>query len=172
MEILVAVAIFASVLAIATSLFVRSLRYYGESQSMTENMMQMKIFANRLSDELSSVLPPVAGKDVREFDARKDAIHCLALVRGGIAERSYVYDQATRRVLRRDGVDDRDFSTYDAETTVLRNVESLTFSYYDGTAWTETFAEGVPRALRVSCVLAQGDFRETLEETVFIPVGG
>jgi prepilin-type N-terminal cleavage/methylation domain-containing protein len=171
MEILVAVAIFATILALASAMFVRSLQYYGESQTLTENMMQMKIFANRLSDELSSLLPPVAGKGVKEFLGSKESIQCLALAKTGVIERSYRYDAASKSVLRFEGVDDRDFSTYDAQESALRNVESLTFSYYDGTSWSETFAQGVPRAVKIVCVLAKGSFRETLEETVFIPVG-
>ena len=169
-EVLLAVAIFATVMAIASAMFARSLRYYGESQTMTENMMQMKVFANRLGDEFSSALPQSTTPRSTVFAGNATDVAALVLFGGTVRELHYAYDRASGRVVRRTGADDRDPATFDAEETALRNVGNATFEYYNGTAWSSETAV-VPRAVRVTCALAKGTFAETLQETVYIPVG-
>jgi len=171
MEVLLATGLFAVVIGLASSMFARSLRYYGESQTMTDNMMQMKIFANRVSDEFSSVLPPVAAGNVTEFSGNATVISALVLGPRGVNELTYAFEPGLKRIVRRSGSDDRDFLTFDTEETAVRNVESAAFTFYNGTAWSDAPTAKIPRAVKFVCTLAKGFFRETLQEIIYIPVG-
>ena len=171
-EVLIAIGILLVIITLVAMIFRGALLSWTESQVLARSYQTLKRIFLDISKEVSSsvrVDETLAAEDVTVFKADSQSIFFIYPDRDGLKEIGYIYDPSDEVLLRRQSECDFDFDTFDQEQEVGTHIESLSFSFFNGSSWQDT-AESLPEAVKVKLTLSYKRFTATYEETINIPV--
>jgi prepilin-type N-terminal cleavage/methylation domain-containing protein len=171
-EVLIAIGILLVIITLIGMIFRGALLSWSESQILARSYQTLKRIFLGISKEVSSSVKideTLAVEDVAVFKADSQSIFFIYPDRRGLKEIGYIYDAQNKILLRRQSECDFDFDSFDQEEEVGANIESLSFSFFDGSSWQES-TESLPQAVKVKLTLSYKRFTATYEETINIPV--
>lgn len=157
-EILIALAILAMIVASTFTIFRSSSSSWQKGEKRSERYHNARVAIGKMSAEISHAVID-EGKPGR-FIGEKEDVRFISFVSAAsgvfeLAEIGYWLDKNERVLMRNEDVDpDYDFSTQDYSDILADNISMLEFSYYNGTRWSDTWdsnssEKNLPEAVKI-----------------------
>ncbi|MBN2120393.1 MAG: hypothetical protein JW734_05005 [Candidatus Omnitrophica bacterium] len=172
-EVLIAVSILLTVIVLTGTIFRGAILSWGQSQVLAKSYQSLKNIFLRISKEVSSSVridQIFVPEEVSVFKADSRSIFFIYPAEQSLREVGYLFDVSKKALIRRESSCDFDFNTFDKEQEIGFNIESLNFSFFDGSQWFDS-SDTIPKAVKIVLTLSYKDFTATYEEIVYIPVG-
>lgn len=146
-EILIALAILAMIVASTFTIFISSSKSWQKGETRSERYHSARTAIGKMSMEISQA---IIGEDNQgKFIGEEDGVRFISFVSAAsgifeLAEIEYWLDKEQRLLMRNEDTDpDYDFSTQDYSDILSDNISLLEFSYYDGLTWRDTWDSGI-----------------------------
>lgn len=142
-EILIALAILAMIVASTFTIFRSSAKSWQKGEIRTERYHNARTAIGRMSQELSQAV--MTGNAECRFTGAKGEVKFISFMstRAEVFEPSeitYWLDKENKYLMRNGDIEpDYDFSTQDYSDILADGISELEFSYYDGSAWNDTW---------------------------------
>ena len=142
-EILIALAILAMIVASTFTIFLSSSRSWQKGETRSERYHNARVAIGKMSMEISQAV--ISDSSLGKFIGEKTHISFISFVSttAGVfelAEIEYWVDNDQKFLMRNEDTDpDYDFSTQDYSDIMAEGVSLLEFSYYDGLTWSNTW---------------------------------
>ena len=158
-EILIALAIMAMIVASTFTIFSSASKSWQKGETRSQRYQNARNAVSRISGEISQAV--INSNVLCKFTGDKNKISFISFVStdSGVFELSeveYWLDGAKRLLMRNDDVEpDYDFGTYDHSDILSDNVSQLEFSYFDGLVWLDAWNSdeasgiGLPKAVKI-----------------------
>ena len=158
-EILVALAILAMIVASTFTIFRSASKSWQKGETRRERYQNARIAISRMGAEISHAV--INSNPLCRFTGDKNKLSFVSFVStdAGVFELSeveYWLDSAKRLLIRNDEIDpDYDFTTYGHSDILSDNIRELEFSYFDGLVWQDawnpdrTSGFGLPKAVKI-----------------------
>ena len=177
-EILIALAILAMVVASTFTIFISSSKSWQKGETRSERYHNARISMGKMSTEISQAV--ISENSPARFIGEKDGARFVSFVSTsggvfGLAEIEYWLDKDRKLLMRNEDTDpDYDFSTQDYSDILASNISTLEFSYYDGLIWSDTWGsdlaeeeespeemQGLPKAVKIKIKVEDKKGRES-----------
>ncbi|MBC8473833.1 MAG: prepilin-type N-terminal cleavage/methylation domain-containing protein [Candidatus Omnitrophica bacterium] len=142
-EILIALAILAMIVASTFTIFRSSAKSWQKGEIRSERYHNARVAIGRMSMEISQAVI-IENSDAR-FIGQPDEVSFVSFVSSteGVfeqAEIEYWFDSAQKVLMRNEDAEpDYDFSTQDYSDILADGISELEFSYYDGSTWVDSW---------------------------------
>lgn len=158
-EILIALAILAMIVASTFTIFRSASKSWQKGEARSERYQNARSAISRISAEISQAV--INSNPLCKFTGTKDKVSFFSFVSTDsgvfeLCEIVYWLDSAKKVLMRNDEIDpDYDFTTYSHSDALSDNVSELEFSYFDGTSWSDTWnsdqtsGSGLPKAVKI-----------------------
>ena len=160
-EMLIALAILAMIVASTFTIFKSSTSSWQKGETRSERYHNARIAIGRMSMEISQA---VSGENsAARFTGEKNKVRFLSFVSASsgvfeLAEIGYWLNEDRKVLMRNEDMEpDYDFSTHDYSDILAEGVSELEFSYYDGIVWEDIWeskkdpneTDMLPKAVRI-----------------------
>jgi len=158
-EILISLAILAMIVASTFTIFRSASKSWQKGEIRSERYHNARTAIGRMSADISQAV--LNNSYLCKFIGEKDSVSFISFVSESsgtfeLSEIEYWLDKGKKLLMRSDDIEpDYDFSTYDHSDILSDNISELEFSYYNGTAWTDSWHSdkalgiGLPKAVRI-----------------------
>lgn len=142
-EILIALAILAMIVASTFTIFRSSSTSWQKGQTRSERYHNARVAVGRISKEISQAV--ISENSLSRFIGEKKEVSFISFVSTAaevfeLAEIEYWLDRDQKLLMRNEDVEpDYDFSTQEHSDILADNISELEFSYYDGLDWKDTW---------------------------------
>ncbi|NQV04605.1 MAG: prepilin-type N-terminal cleavage/methylation domain-containing protein [Candidatus Omnitrophica bacterium] len=142
-EILIALAILAMIVASTFTIFRSSSRSWQKGEERSERYHTARVAMGKMATEISQAVMSEDG--LSKFVGRPSEISFVSFVSTAqgvfeMAEIEYWLDKDQRLLMRNEETDpDYDFSTQDYSDILADNISEMEFSYYDGLLWSDSW---------------------------------
>jgi len=169
-EILIALAIMAMIVASTFTIFRSASKSWQKGETRSQRYQNARSAVSRISAEISQAV--INSNELSKFTGDKNKISFISFVStdSGIFELSeveYWLDGAKRLLMRNDDIEpDYDSGTYDHSDILSDNVSELEFSYFDGSIWLDVWNSdeatgiGLPKAVKIKIRVEDKKARE------------
>lgn len=159
MEILIALAILAMIVASTFTIFQSASKSWQKGETRSERYQNARSAISRMNAEISQAV--INSNPLCKFTGNKSGISFISFVSTGsgvfeLSEVEFWLDNDKKLLMRDDDLDpDFNFETYDHSEALSENIAELEFSYSDGSAWLDSWdsgeapATGLPKAVRI-----------------------
>ena len=158
-EILISLAILAMIVASTFTIFQSASKSWQKGETRSERYQNARSSISKISAEISQAV--INSSFFCKFTGTKNQVSFVSFVSTGsgvfeLSEVEYRLDGAKRLLIRNDDIEpDYDFITYDHSDILSDNISELEFSYFDGSAWKDTWNSdqalgiGLPKAVKI-----------------------
>ena len=142
-EILIALAILAMIVASTFTIFRSSSRAWQKGEERSERYHTARVAMGKMATEISQAV--MSDDGLSKFLGRSSEISFISFVSTAqgvfeMAEIEYWLDEDHKLLMRNEEIDpDYDFSTQDYSDILADNISEMEFSYYDGLIWSDTW---------------------------------
>ena len=142
-EILIALAILAMIVASTFTIFRSSSRSWQKGEERSERYHTARVAMGKMATEISQAVMNEDG--LSKFIGSPSEISFISFVSTAqgvfeMAEIEYWLDEDQKLLMRNEEIDpDYDFSTQDYSDILADNISEMEFSYYDGLLWSDTW---------------------------------
>lgn len=142
-EILIALAILAMIVASTFTIFRSSSRSWQKGEERSERYHTARVAMGKMATEISQAVMSEDG--LSKFIGSSSEISFISFVSTAqgvfeMAEIEYWLDEDHKLLMRNEEIDpDYDFSTQDYSDILADNISEMEFSYYDGLIWSDTW---------------------------------
>jgi len=142
-EILIALAILAMIVASTFTIFRSSSSSWQKGQTRSERYHNARVAVGRISKEISQAV--ISENSLSRFIGEKEEVSFISFVSTArevfeLAEIEYWLDRDQKFLMRNEDVEpDYDFSTQEHSDILADNISELEFSYYDGLDWKDAW---------------------------------
>jgi len=155
-EILIALAILAMIVASTFTIFRSSTRSWQKGDERTERYHNARTAIGKMSMEISQAV--INENSLSRFVGEKEDVKFISFVSTAsgifeLVEVEYWLDD-DRNLMRNEDIEpDYDFTTYDYSDILAEGIVLLEFSYYDGLVWSDSWDSdtiGLPKAVSIT----------------------
>ncbi len=142
-EVLIALAILAMIVASTFTIFRSSSRSWQKGEERSERYHTARVAMGKMATEISQAVMSEDG--LSKFLGSSSEISFISFVSTAqgvfeMAEIEYWLDEDHKLLMRNEEIDpDYDFSTQDYSDILADNISEMEFSYYDGLIWSDTW---------------------------------